>query len=49
MNSKGFPSNKANKYKIKMINHLLKINDILLALETGINDTAKPKQVSDNH
>ena len=49
MNANGFPSNKANKYKLKQINGLLKENDILMALETGINDTCKPRVVSDNH
>ena len=49
MNANGFPSNKANKYKLKQINGLLKENDILVALETGINDTCKPRNVSDNH
>ena len=49
MNANGFPSNKANKYKLKQINELLKENDILIALETGINDTCKPRVVSDNH
>ena len=38
MNINGFPSNKANKYKTKAVNNLLGENDILVELETGIND-----------
>ena len=24
-------------------------NDVMIAIETGINDTCKPKQISDKH
>ena len=43
MNMNGFPSNRANKYKIKALNNCMKNNDILVALETGINDNCRPK------
>ena len=48
-NVNGFPSNRANRHKIKQLNEMMKGNDILLALETGINDTCKPKLISDKH
>ena len=49
MNANGYPSNKANKHKIKIFNHLIKDNDILVALETGINENCKPYTISDEH
>ena len=49
INSNGFPSNKANRHKLKQLNTLMKNNDILMALETGINDTCKPRLISDKH
>jgi len=49
MNANGFPSNKANRHKLKTMNSLIKHNDILVALETGINDTCKPRRISDDH
>ena len=49
MNANGFPSNKANRHKLKAINDIIWQNDIMVALETGINDTCKPRRVSDDH
>ena len=49
MNINGFPSNRANRHKIKQLNEMMKGNDILMTLETGINDTCKPKPISDKH
>ena len=49
MNANGFPSNKANRHKTKELNRMLEKNDILVALETGINDKCIPKKVSDDH
>ena len=49
MNTNVFPSNKANKYKLKELNRLMKGNDMLIALETGINKNNMPKMISGNH
>ena len=49
LNSNGFPSNKANRHKLKQLNSLMKNNDVMIAIETGINDTCKPKSISANH
>ena len=49
MNINGFPSNKANKYKLKTLNRLLRGNDAITTLETGINKNNKPVLVSDDH
>ena len=49
LNANGFPSNKANQYKLKNMNKLMENNDILVAIETGINDNSKPKRISDEH
>ncbi len=49
MNANGFPSNKANLYKTKALNQIMRKNDILVALETGINDSCKPRRISDDH
>ena len=48
-NVNGFPSNKANRHKLKQLNTIMQSNDVLLAIETGINDTCKPKTISDRH
>ena len=42
MNINGFPSNKANKYKLKELNGLMRGNDGLVVMETGINKNNKP-------
>ena len=38
MNINGFPSKKANKHKLKMINNLLEHRDMGMFIETGINE-----------
>ena len=38
VNINGFPSKKANKHKLKMINELLEYRDIGIFIETGINE-----------
>ena len=49
INANGYPSNKANKHKLKQMNEMMQENDVLLALETGINDLSKPRNISDSH
>ena len=49
INANGFPSNKANRHKLKQLNQMMLNNDVLIAIETGINDTCKPKQISSKH
>ena len=49
ININGFPSNRANRHKLKQLNTMMKSNDILMTIETGINDTCKPKMISDKH
>ena len=49
LNANGFPSNKANRHKLKQLHQIMINNDVLMAVETGINNTCKPKQISDGH
>ena len=49
MNVNGFPSNKANRHKLRDLNNLMKGNDIFIALEAGINRNNKPKMITDEH
>ncbi len=48
-NCNGFPSNRANRHKLKDFNELMKGNNVLIALETGINSNNRPKIISDEH
>ena len=49
VNINGFPSKKANRHKIKMINELLHHRDVGIFIETGINEDNKPTQVHDDY
>ena len=49
MNINGYPSNKANKYKLLELNRLAVMNDVTIMLETGVNKNCNPKRISDDH
>ena len=49
MNVNGYPSNKANRHKLRDLNRLMRGIDVLLAVETGINKNNKPKMITDDH
>ena len=47
INTNGFPSNKANGHKMKILNDIAETNYPMIILEMGINRDAKPKNISD--
>ena len=49
INANGFPSKRSNKHKLKQLNNMLQNTDILISLETGINQENNPHNVSDLH
>ena len=49
MNTNGYPSNRANRHKMKDLNIIMKDKDIGVFIETGINENTNVKNISDDH